>query len=47
MTDVAMENDGMGHTHTWGRDLGACVCGEPVPTWLVAAWQLYEAGGRG
>lgn len=49
MPDVGMSNDGP-HTHTWERDGGACVCGEPVPSWLQAAWDRYaqraaEAGG--
>lgn len=41
MSDVGMENDGLGHTHTWERDGGACVCGELVPSWLQAAWDRY------
>lgn len=34
------------HTHTWHRDGGPCACGEPVPSWLAAAWARYaERGG--
>lgn len=44
MTDTGMENDGAGHTHAWGRDLGACVCGEPLPAWLAAAWARHAEG---
>lgn len=46
MSDMGMDNDGMGHTHTWERDGGSCVCGEPVPVWLAAAWERHsEATG--
>lgn len=47
MADVGMHNDGMGHTHTWERDGGACVCGAPVPSWLQAAWDRYDANAKG
>lgn len=42
MTDaVGMESDGMNHIHAWACEQGSCVCGEPVPTWLQAAWDRY------
>jgi hypothetical protein len=41
MTDVGMENDGMGHIHTWERDGGDCLCGAPVPRYLIAAWNRF------
>ncbi len=39
--DVGMENDGAGHTHTWERNGGACLCGQPVPAYLTAAWDRF------
>lgn len=39
--DVGMQLDGQGHVHTWERNGGACVCGEPVPTWLQASWDRF------
>ena len=47
VSDVGMENDGTGHTHMWQRDGGACVCGEPVPAYLVAAWSRYASRTEG
>lgn len=49
MPDAGMENDNAGHTHTWERDGGPCVCGEPVPFWLKSAWDRFaeNTGGGG
>lgn len=49
MSDVGMSNDGP-HTHAWERGGGACLCGEPVPSWLQAAWDRFAentGGGDG
>lgn len=45
--DVGMENDGMGHVHMWQRNGGTCLCGEPVPAYLAAAWARFteKTGG--
>ena len=42
-------NDATTHTHTWVRGGGACSCGEPVPSWLQAAWDRFaeNTGGGG
>ena len=29
------------HTHTWTREGGDCACGAPVPSWLLAAWEIH------
>lgn len=47
MADVGMANDGTGHVHTWERGGGACVCGQPVPPWLRAAWDRYAQNTGG
>ena len=29
------------HVHAWNRDRLPCECGEPVPSYLAAAWDRY------
>ena len=29
------------HVHAWNRDRIPCGCGQPVPAYLLAAWDRY------
>ena len=40
--DVGVQRQAVGHIHSWERGGGPCVCGQPVPSYLRAAWHLYE-----
>ena len=31
------------HVHSWNRDRQPCTCGQPVPAYLIAAWDRFTA----